>query len=256
MTPLVAITTDFGQSSPYVAELKAVLYSALPEVRLVDVTHAIPPQSIRHAEVALRTVGFAFPLGSVHLVVVDPGVGTARRPIAVLARGMTFVGPDNGVLAGPMAQPDARAVVLDRPELFRSPVSPTFHGRDLFAPVAAELAAGLPLDEVGTAIDPKTLVPSLLPAPRITAKRVTGMTLVADVFGNLTTNVPAALVDGFRVTVGGRMTVGVRTYGEGPANTLLSLAGSDGFLEVAMREASATRALGAEAGLEIVCDHV
>jgi S-adenosylmethionine hydrolase len=82
------------------------------------------------------------------------------------------------------------------------------------------------------------------------------MTLVADVFGNLTTNVPAALVDGFRVTVGGRMTVGVRTYGEGPANTLLSLAGSDGFLEVAMREASATRALGAEAGLEIVCDHV
>src|SRR5687768_15831145 len=139
MGPLIALTTDFGAGSAYVAQLKGVLLSALPEARLLDVTHGVPAGSIREAELVVRAVAFALPLGTTHIVVVDPGVGTPRRGIAVHAAGMTFVGPDNGVLGIPAAMPGARAVTLDRPHLFREPVAPTFHGRDIFAPVAAEL---------------------------------------------------------------------------------------------------------------------
>src|SRR5690349_11848446 len=113
--PLIALTTDYGSGSPYVAELKGVLLSALPDARIVDVTHDIKRHSIRDAEVVLRAVAFALPLGTVHVVVVDPGVGTARRGLAVSARGMYFVGPDNGVLARAFAEPGWRAVSLDRP---------------------------------------------------------------------------------------------------------------------------------------------
>ncbi len=250
MNPLVAFTSDFGVSSPYVAQVKGVLVSALPTVRIVDVTHAIRPYAIREAEVVLRTVAFAMPLGTVHLVVVDPGVGTARRPIAVRAHGMSFVGPDNGVLGVALAAPGARAVVLDRPGLFRTPVAPTFHGRDLFAPVAAELAAGLPLDEVGTPLgDPVT---STLPAPRRTQGEVSGETLGADAFGNLTTNIPSSWAqDGFRIYAGDQECLRVRAYGEAPPEQLLALAGSDGYLEIAVREGNA--ALRVSVGAEVVC---
>jgi len=166
MSRLIALTTDFGASSPYVAQMKAVLLNALPEAVLVDVTHAIPPRSIRDAEVVLRGAAFQFPVGTTHVVVIDPGVGTARQPIAVQARGLTFVGPDNGVLALALGEAHARAVCLDRPAFFREPVSATFHGRDLFAPVAAELAAGLPLTEVGSPLE--HWQPSTLPQPMLT----------------------------------------------------------------------------------------
>ncbi len=252
--PLITLTTDYGVSSPYVAELKAVLYSACPEARLVDVTHAIPPGSLRHAELVLRRTAFAFPLGTVHVVVVDPGVGGARRGLAVAARGLFFVGPDNGTLAHAHGSDGACAVVLDRPELFRTPVAPTFHGRDVFAPVAAELASGLPLADVGSSISTGALVGTTLPAPELGERRARGQILGADTFGNLTSNIPARHVEGFTVKVAGRTTARVRTYAEGPANTLLALAGSDGYLEIAVRDGSAARALGTEVGLEIVCE--
>jgi len=238
MSPLIALTTDFGPSSHYVAQMKGVILSSLPEARFVDITHAIPPQSIRHAEVVLRSSAFAMPLGTVHIVVIDPGVGTDRRPIAVCARGMTFVGPDNGVLSVALCQPGACAVVLDRAEMFRAPLSNTFHGRDLFAPVAAELAAGLPIGEVGTAID--DAAPSTLPAPNLTAGRIRGEALVADHFGNLMTNIPATDIDdSWRVEVDGRSVRWVRTYGDGADDQALALCGSDGYVEIAVKNGAA-----------------
>ncbi|MEE8409147.1 MAG: SAM-dependent chlorinase/fluorinase [Myxococcota bacterium] len=254
-SPLIALTTDFGAGSHYVAQMKGVIYSALPAARIVDVTHAIRPQSIRHAEVVFRSTAFCMPLGTVHVVVVDPGVGTDRRPIAVTAAGMTFVGPDNGVLGLALKQDGARAVVLDRRSFFREPVSPTFHGRDIFTPVAAELAAGLALDDVGTPID--DAIPSTLPAVAKHANGVTGEVLAADDFGNLLTNIPGryigAIGDSWTVRVDGRVAERVRTYGEGPAQTPLALVGSDGYLEIAVRDGSAVALFGTDDGLEIEC---
>ncbi len=250
--PIVTLTTDFGLDSPYVAQMKGVLLSALRDAQLVDICHLVPPQAIRHAEVMLRAAAFAFPLGTVHVVVVDPGVGTNRRPIAVQARGVSFVGPDNGVLGLALTQPGARAVVLDRSELFLHPVSATFHGRDIFSPVAAELAAGVPLEAVGTPID--DACPSTLPVPHVGPREVRGEVLVADSFGNLLTNIPAAAFDAtWSVMVDGHVAVRVRTFGEGPRGDLLVLEGSEGFLEIAVREGSAALLLGRASGVEVTC---
>jgi S-adenosyl-L-methionine hydrolase (adenosine-forming) len=250
--PIIVLTTDFGVSSPYVAEMKAVLLSALADVRLVDLTHAVPARSIRHAEVALRSAAFLFPIGAVHVVVVDPGVGTKRRPIAVQVRGLSFVGPDNGVLGLALREPAARAICIDRPGLGREPLSATFHGRDLFAPVAAELAAGVALEELGTLIS--DAVPSTLPRPATTVDGVRGEVLVADNFGNLLTNIPASMAVGdVAVSVGRRPIRRVRTYGDGAPGELLALVGSDGYLELAVREGSAERMLAASPGLEVQC---
>jgi S-adenosylmethionine hydrolase len=190
------------------------------------------------------------PLGTVHVVVVDPGVGTDRRAIAVAARGMTFVGPDNGVLGVALCQPGAHAVVLDRAEMFRAPLSNTFHGRDLFAPVAAELAAGLPLGEVGSAID--DAAPSTLPAPTLEAGRARGEALIADHFGNLLTNIPATeLDDSWRIEVDGRPATWVRTYGDSPDDQVLALCGSDGYVEIAVKNGAAHDRFAC--GAEVVC---
>jgi len=251
-TPLIALTTDFGSGSPYVAQMKGVLLSALPEARLVDVTHDIPAHSIRHAEIVLRASAFAFPLGAVHVVVIDPGVGTDRRPIAVQAAGVTFVGPDNGVLGVAIKQKSAVAVVLDRPEFFRAPLTSTFHGRDLFAPVAAELAAGMPLTEVGSVIGDARA--STLPEPIVDGDTVRGITLVADTFGNLMTNIPADLCGPApEVRVAGRRARWARTYGDAEQGELLALSGSEGFIELALPRQSAARELAGGVDLEVEC---
>lgn len=249
--PLIALTTDFGTTSGYVAQVKAVLLSSVPSARIVDVSHDVTPHSVREAELLLRGVAFAFPVGTVHVVVVDPGVGTARRGIAVRARGLTFVGPDNGVLGIALVAPGAECVVLDRPHLFRAPVAPTFHGRDVFAPVAAELAGGLALTDVGTPIG--DAAPSTLPLPRITPSRVEGEVLGADRFGNLLTNIPGRFLRQ-RVTAGGRPAHVVRTYGEGPSGALLALVGSDGYVELAVREGSAAALVALAAGVLVACE--
>ena len=252
--PLFALSTDFGLESSYVAQLKAVLLSAAPQARLVDVTHNLAPFSVRHAEAMLRGCYFAFPLGTVHLMVVDPGVGSSRRLLAVATRGFYFVGPDNGILGLPVSQPDAQVVELNHTELFREPVAQTFHGRDIMAPVAAELAQGLLLSDVGTPITNPTK--STLPTPRIERYLVRGETLTRDRFGNLLTNIPRhALHEGvWNVRVGEESAQFVSTYAEGSPGQLLALIGSDGYLEIARREASAADLLGAD--LEVVCDKV
>jgi S-adenosyl-L-methionine hydrolase (adenosine-forming) len=243
----IALTTDFGWGSSYVAQLKGVIASLAPNAGIIDVAHDLPSFSLRHAEVLLRSTAFAFPVGTVHVVVVDPGVGTARRPLAVKAAGMHFVGPDNGILGGPLAQTGAQCVVLDKPELFMANVSHTFHGRDIFAPVACELAQGMPLQEVGSPInDP---LPSTLPAATRADGAVRGETLCADRYGNLTTNIPARwCAPDAALLVDGRLLRRVRTYGEAQPGDSVSLTGSDGFMEVAVREGSAWERFGQRAG--------
>lgn len=250
MGPLIALTTDFGTGSVYVAEMKGVLLASLPDARIVDVTHEIPPQSIRHAEVVLRRAAGAFPLDTVHVVVVDPGVGTARRPIALQHRRLTFVGPDNGVLGAWL--PGAEVVTLTRTDIMRSQPSPTFHGRDIFAPIAAELAAGIPLAAMGPRI--VDAIPSTLPSPRQEPPWWVGETLVADRFGNLTTNLHASLLPPtWKAWVSGQAVPRVKTYGEAPTNVLVALVGSDGYLELAVNRGSAEAHFGAASGLRVVC---
>lgn len=245
-TPIVALTTDFGWGSSYVAQLKGVLLSTLPCVTVVDVAHDVPAYDIVAAALLVRDVAFSFPLGTTHLVVVDPGVGTERRPIAVEARGMRFVGPDNGVLGPVLEQPGARAVVLDKPALWREPLAPTFHGRDLFAPVAAELAGGLALEQVGSPATGLHGSPWDAPTRHADGTR-TGVTLGADRFGNLTTNLPMSWARrGERVRVGAEAEEArwVSTFGDAVAGELIVLAGSNGFVELAVREGSAEERVG------------
>jgi S-adenosylmethionine hydrolase len=240
--PIIALTTDFGQGSIYVAQLKAVLLGSLPEVNPVDISHSIAAQSILHAELSLRATAYIFPVGSVHLVVVDPGVGTLRRPIAVESRGRFFVGPDNGIFGQLAADPDAWAVVLNKRHLFREPVSNTFHGRDIFAPVAAELAGGLTLADVGTPID--DWLPGGLAKPERVGNQTEVALLCADSFGNVMTNLHLSQFPRkSRIFLKNKELSVFPCYGDAPRDTLVALFGSDGYLELAVGDGSAVSAL-------------
>ncbi|MEZ4273604.1 MAG: SAM-dependent chlorinase/fluorinase, partial [Myxococcota bacterium] len=198
---------------------------------------------------------FAFPLGTTHVVVVDPGVGTSRRALAAAAHGMYFVGPDNGVLGGILSQPDARCVAIENQGLLRHPVSATFHGRDVFAPVAAELALGLALSAVGTPVI--DALPSTLPSAVYSENTVTGEVLGADRFGNLLTNIASSKVPRhWRVSLAQYVLPFCRTYGDAPEKTPFILDGSEGFLEVAIKEGAAAEFFGSTLGCQIHCtDH-
>jgi len=253
--PLVTLLTDFGDDSPYPAEVRAVLCAPTfgAPIRVVDITHRVPRHDVRRGAYLLRTACTAFPEGTVHVAVVDPGVGTERRPLAIRAGGMVFVGPDNGLLlpaARAVGSPEIRQIL--HPDLRRLEVSSTFHGRDLFAPAARWLALGFPFEAVGPRVEDPVELP-LGPASR-SENLLQGEVLAADPFGNLATNLPgtwlADLPGRLEVVVAGRRYLAkrVRTYGEGERGELLVLVGSDGFVEVAVREGSALERLGAQPG--------
>ncbi|HUQ68079.1 MAG TPA: SAM-dependent chlorinase/fluorinase [Planctomycetaceae bacterium] len=193
-TPLLTLLTDFGLQDTYVAQMHGVIAGIAPTARVIDLAHGIQPQNRLHAAVALVDAVEAFPDGTVHVVVVDPGVGSARRAIAAEIGPWRFVGPDNGVLTGVLDRwPLHRAVSLTKTRFFRPNVSRTFHGRDVFAPVAAQLATGVPMDELGEPfVDP--LVRLDWPRPTMSARQITGQVLVVDRFGNLITNITADLL--------------------------------------------------------------
>jgi len=255
---IVALLTDFGTSDPYLGAMKGAVLAACPEATLVDLVHEVPPHDVLAGALALDAAWPPFPPGSVFLGVVDPGVGSPRRGLALAAAGHLFVGPDNGlftlVLRGATA---ARVHAVENERLFRRPVSPVFHGRDVFGPVAGRLAAGLPLEEVGPPVgDPVRLE---LPEPRLLGDDGwEAAVLRVDRFGNLTTCLPAAVLGeaadrpgGLRVLVGDAAAPFVRTYADVPAGGLCSLVGSSGYLEVAVREGSAADRLGAVAGTAV-----
>ncbi|MCO4099706.1 MAG: SAM-dependent chlorinase/fluorinase [Gemmatimonas sp.] len=246
--PPAAITllTDFGTADGYVAELKGVLVSLAPGAPLVDLSHDIPPQDIAMARLTVARYWRRFPVGTVHVVVVDPGVGTTRAAIAIASEGRLLVGPDNGVLSPALFSIDARVVQLPIDDT----ASATFHGRDVFAPVAARLACGAPLEQIG---EPYAGAVRLrTPPPRRDAHGLLhGEVLTLDRFGNIITNLMTRDVSGM-VKICGRAARLVRTYGEASPGELVALVGSSGFVEIAVREGSAAQLLGVERGAVVV----
>ena len=254
MGHVITLATDFGAHGGYVAAMKGVILGIAPGVSLVDISHEVAPQDVAGAAYLLAGVYRFFPPATVHLVVVDPGVGTERRGLAARAGGHLFVAPDNGLLTPTLdASPGAEIVSLTNAAYWRREVSHTFHGRDIFAPVAAHLASGVPLEALGTPVrDPVRLD---LPSPRATGGTVEGMVIWVDRFGNLVTNIPADVLlpgETYRVTVGRLAVAGLfTTYAQVRAGQPLALVGSHGFIEVAVREGSAAEMAGAGRGATV-----
>lgn len=257
---IVTLLTDFGRSDYYVAAVKGVLLGAAvaaghePPI-LVDLSHEVAAGDVEGAAFLLAAAAPAFPAGTVHLAVVDPGVGSSRRILAVAARGQLLVAPDNGLLT-PWLD-GARAIAVDRPDLYRPAPGHTFHGRDRFAPIAAALAAGEPLDALGPAIgDPVRLAAR---PPRRETGRLVGRVAHVDRFGNLITDLPAAWapVDDFRVRLGARE-VAVRrvdTYVELAPEEAGLLVGSLATLELSLDGASLAARWGVARGAAIELLH-
>lgn len=244
----VTLLTDFGTADGYVAAMKGVLASLAPGALLDDVAHDLPRGDVRAGSWALRRFWKRFPEGTVHLAVVDPGVGTERRALAVKADGRFVVCPDNGVATSVLEEAAGwRAVELAGVDAPESAVSATFHGRDLFAPAAARLATGARLEELG----PEVADPIRLEETRAekVERRARGQVVHVDRFGNLVTDVPGEWVGSdASVEVAGRSLPVLGTYGQVEPGELLALVNSDGRLEVAARDASAASILGCEPG--------
>jgi S-adenosylmethionine hydrolase len=247
---VVTLISDFGTRDGYVGEMKGVLLERCPSAHLVDVTHDVVPGDILGAAWVLGRVWARFPIGTVHLVVVDPGVGGERRAVAVEHEGRWFVGPDNGLISRAIPGDPSQSRSIDSESLGLAPVSLTFHGRDLFAPATAWLAGGGDPDRVGRAIDPAELVRLELPAPERLGLAVRGHVAHVDRFGNLITDIPGAWVSPTAVVeVGGEEVTGLRThYGAAEPGELLALIGSGATLEISVRNGSAADRLSAGRG--------
>jgi S-adenosylmethionine hydrolase len=239
--PTVTLLTDFGTSDSYVAEVKGVLLSTCREAALVDITHAIPPGDVRAGAYLLGRTWHRFPRGSIHFAVVDPGVGTGRAAIALHTCGHWFVGPDNGLFTPVLQEAPTGLVLLPtRPEM-----APTFHGRDLFAPAAAALACGTPLEVLGPHFGamPQRLAYT---EPHYEGKSVIGEIVYVDRFGTLVTNLTPELVPPYAVVEveGVEIVPLCRTFGDVATGGLVSYVGSGGAVEIAVRDGSAARRLG------------
>lgn len=253
---IITLTTDFGTADGYVGAMKGVILNLAPNVTLVDISHAVPPQDVHHGARVLATAAPYFPPGTVHVVVVDPGVGSARRGIALQTPTATFVGPDNGLFT-PFLRERTACVALTRSAVHRHPVSATFHGRDIFAPVAAHLVNGLPLAELGPPVDDPLALP--LPQPqRLPDGHLRAEVVHVDHFGNLVTNVrplggreQKGSLNDICIVVGGESLALCHTYTDVAPGTLLALVGSDGYLEIALREGSAAEQLGLGVGATV-----
>ena len=267
-SPIVVFTTDFGLSDAYAGVMKGVALGINPNLRLIDLTHQILPQNVAQGSFLLGINHRFFPDDAIHVAVVDPGVGTDRRPVLLTTPCGTFVSPDNGLLSGvvdrylesvpestgPVALPsELSAVHLTNPDYWRHPVSHTFHGRDIFTPVAAHLSLGVAPRDMGEPIDHLYYLP--LPQPVSQGDAITGQVIYQDVYGNLVTNIPAdnlpdvELVD---VRIKGRSIVGLsRTFNDNRhvgEDGLIALAGSHGYLEVALPNGSAADSLAGSEG--------
>lgn len=245
MRPIITLITDFGTADGYVGEVKGVLMSSIPDVELVDITHDIPPQDVERARLTVARVWRRFPAGAIHLVVVDPGVGSARAALAVASDGRFLVGADNGVLSPALLTPGARAVVLNVPP----GVSATFHGRDVFVPAAAALARGEAIDGLGA--EARSPVVRRTPEPTRRADgALVGEVIAIDHFGNAVTNLIG--LRGGMLEVGSAMVTLRRTYAEAKIGDPVAVVGSTGFIEIAIRNGDAARALQLSRGARVV----
>lgn len=250
MTTL-SLTTDFGNLNGFVGTMKGVIWGIAPDVNIADISHEIPAQDIRTGAIALWRAAEYFPAGSVHVAVIDPGVGTKRRAIAAKLGDQYYVLPDNGLITPMLEDAEAaglevRIVHLDKPEYWLPQVYTTFHGRDIFAPVGAHLAAGVPLEKLGTLITDPLRLP--LPKPVRTDEGIEGSIVVIDVFGNCSTNIrvsEVANLESVTVFVAGQTIRGVLpSYGHAKVGELVAVTDSEGFIEVAVVNSSAARTYG------------
>ncbi len=256
----ITLTTDFGTGDSYVAQMKGVIAGIAPHARVIDGTHDLPAQNVLAAAVVLDSMVDAFTDGTIHLVVVDPGVGTGRAAVAVKTSRFTLVGPDNGVFTLVLERYPPTAIVRLTDEAYhRDSVSVTFHGRDIFAPVAGYLANGVAIERLGEPVT--TLVNLNIPEPREAGSRLTGVVLVADHFGNLVTNLSRDRCD---VWLGQRDMAGVvisvkgyeigavrRTYADVEPGEAVAYFGSSGRLELAVRNGSAREKFGEQVSVTL-----
>jgi S-adenosylmethionine hydrolase len=256
--PVITLTTDFGLQDGHVGAMKGIITSIAPAVNLVDISHHIPPQDIQHGGFVLMTAYAFWPADTIHLVVIDPGVGTGRKAVAVQTEKGIFVAPDNGVLSYVLARERVIAAVsLTNPEYWHQPVSPVFHGRDIFGPAAAYLAVGVPLSSLGEPIDAELLISLPVPGPqRHSDGHITAHVQHIDTFGNCTTDVPGDWVRArshWRVEVKGQRIDHInRTFGDVSEGALVALVDSTDFVAIAVRNGSAARELGLALGSPVV----
>jgi S-adenosylmethionine hydrolase len=258
--PTVTLTTDFGTNDHYVGVLKGVILEITPDAQIVDISHAVQAFDVLDGALTISQAYSYFPNGTVHMVVVDPGVGSVRRPILASSDGYHFVAPDNGVLSMVYAKEERIHVRhITSEHYFRMPVSQTFHARDVFAPVAAYLAKQVDSHKFGDEIE--DYVKFAAPKPKaVSPNRMRGVVLKVDRFGNLITNitpkdVPAlfkAKATGFKIVVGNREITTIRqAYAEGPAGEVFGIIGSMGYLEIVANRASAAQITGAGKSSEV-----
>ena len=252
---VLSITTDFGLTNGFVGVMKGVIYGIAPDVKIVEITQLVSPQNVREGAYAMWRAAPFFPPGSVHVGVVDPGVGTERRPIGARLGDQYFIAPDNGLLTPLILDAERNGetvefVHLDNPKYWLPKVSNTFHGRDIFAPTGAHLAAGVPLSELGTLITDPTRLD--MPHPEKTENGWLAHVTIIDVFGNLTTDLPAEALEGRRdvlIRIREREIDGiVESYGHRKVGDLVAVVDSEYYIEIAVVNGSAARILGAQVG--------
>jgi len=245
MRPIITLTTDFGTVDGYVGEMKGVIATQVPDAQIIDITHDIPPQDVERARLTVARVWRRFPAGTIHLVVVDPGVGSTRAALAVAGDDRFLVGPDNGVLSPALLVAGVRAVELPIPR----GASATFHGRDVFAPAAAALACGASIDALGR--EARSPIVHRTPEPiRHADGSIAGEIIVIDRFGNAITNLLGRR--GGTLEVGGRRVDLHLTYAEAERGEVMGVVGSTGFIEIAVRDGNAATLLGLARGARVV----
>jgi S-adenosyl-L-methionine hydrolase (adenosine-forming) len=257
--PIITLTTDFGTNDHFVGAMKGVIVDIVPDVQIVDISHAVQAFDVLDGALAISQSYSYFPSGTIHMVVVDPGVGTTRRPILASSDGYHFVAPDNGVLSMVYAkEPRIRVRHITSDHYFRTPVSNTFHARDIFAPVAAYLAKQVDSHKFGDEIE--DYVRFAAPRPKATGEgRLRAVVLKVDRFGNLITNVtpedaPALFAESatFKIVVGSKEITDVRkAYAEGAPGEVFGILGSMGYLEIVANRAAAAQITGAGKGSEV-----
>ena len=260
---IITLLTDFGLSDVYVGVMKGTIAQINPQLKIIDITHDIPPQNIAAGRFCLMTAYAYFPTETVHIAVVDPGVGSSRRAIAIKCANCWLVGPDNGLFSGvlslesALAKPSKRiaSVELTNPQYWRTPQpSSTFHGRDIFAAVGAYLATGVRLEELGERIDPGSLVQLQIPNCAVTATGIAGCVQYCDRFGNLITNIPEHCIksNNWSVTISNiydKITIPRgKTYNDSKPGDLIAIIGSEGWVEISVNGGSAQSVLKLEFG--------
>ena len=276
-SPPIVLTTDFGLADPYVGVMKGVIVRINPNAALIDLTHLVQPQNVRQGAFLLGTSHRYFPQGSIHIAVVDPGVGTDRRPLLLETPTSRFVAPDNGLLSCIVAEylddapelpsrvavpPEITVYHVTNPGYWLQPLSRTFHGRDVFAPVAAHLSLGVPPHELGVPVDDMAWLP--IPQPSVDTNNLSGEVVYADHFGNLITNIPGEALANRQDTeihLGGRTIHGLSiTFHDenaeaGGSEAPIALVGSLGYLEIAVPDGNAAAALSAGPGEPVSVRH-